>query len=94
MKVRPLGENVLVQPVDVGETTHGSIVIPDTAAEKPQQGIVKAVGKGVLSDKNQRRTMHVKVGDNVIYASYSGTAVTIDGEEYLILRESEILAVF
>lgn len=71
----------------------GSIVIPDTAKEKPQQGIVEAVGDGKIDEKGQRQPMHVKAGDRVLFGKWSGTEVRLDGQDYMVLRETEILAV-
>jgi chaperonin GroES len=92
-KVKPLADRVVVQPLDEAEQMRGGLYIPDTAKEKPSQGKVIAVGPGKLSDEGTRLEMDVKVGDKVLYGKYSGTDVTLDGEEYLILRESDILAI-
>ena len=91
--VRPLGDRVLVKPIEQEERTKSGIVLPDTAKEKPQLGEVIAVGTGRLLDNGQRVPLEVKVGDRVIYAKYGGTEVKLNGVEYLILRESDILAV-
>ena len=91
--IRPLGDRVLVKPIEQEERTKGGIVLPDTAKEKPQLGEVIAVGTGRLLDNGQRVPLEVKVGDKVIYAKYGGTEVKLDGQEYLILRESDILAI-
>lgn len=91
--VRPLGDRVLVKPIEQEERTKGGIVLPDTAKEKPQVGEVVAVGTGRLLENGQRVPLEVKVGDRIIYAKYGGTEVKLDGVEYLILRESDILAV-
>jgi chaperonin GroES len=93
MKVKPLADRVLVKPQEEEEVKKGGIIIPDTAKEKPQQGEVIAVGPGKVSESGQKVTMEVKKGDKILYGKYSGTEVTIDGEEYLIMRESDILAV-
>lgn len=93
MKVQPLGDRVLVKPMEAEEKTKGGIVLPDTAKEKPQQGEVVAVGKGKLLDNGEVKPLEVKVGDKVLYGKYAGTEVTIDGEEYLIIREDDILAI-
>ena len=93
MKVKPLADRVLVKPQEEAEVKKGGIIIPDTAKEKPQQGKVIAVGPGKLSETGQRIAPEVKKGDVILYGKYSGTEVTIDGEEYLIMRESDILAV-
>jgi chaperonin GroES len=83
----------VVRALEEAEQKRGSIYIPDTAKEKPSQGEIVAVGPGKLSDEGNRIEMDVKVGDKVLYGKYSGTDVTLDGEEYLILRESDVLAV-
>ena len=93
MKLRPLQDRILVQRVEEEKTTKGGIIIPDTAKEKPQKGKIVAAGPGKISDQGEVIKMSVKVGDVVLYGKYSGTEVTIDGEEYLIVRESDILAV-
>lgn len=92
-KVKPLADRVVVQPLDEAEQMRGGLYIPDTAKEKPSQGQVVAVGPGKISDDGTRLDMDVSVGDKVLYGKYSGTDVTLDGEEYLILRESDILAI-
>ncbi|RKZ08267.1 co-chaperone GroES [bacterium] len=94
MKITPLADRVLVKPVDTKEVKKGGIIIPDTAKEKPQEGEVVAVGKGRLNEKTgERIPLEVKKGDKVLYGKYSGTEITIDDVEYLILRESDILAI-
>jgi chaperonin GroES len=93
MKVKPLADRVLVKPQEEEEVKKGGIIIPDTAKEKPQQGKVIAVGPGKLSETGDRIAPEVKKGDTILYGKYSGSEVTIDGEEYLIMRESDILAV-
>jgi len=93
MKIRPLADRVVVKPIETEEKKVGGIIIPDTAKEKPQQGKVVAVGPGKISDNGQKIAMEVKNGDIVLYGKYSGTEVTIDDEEYLIMRESDILAI-
>ncbi|KPL18399.1 MAG: molecular chaperone GroES [candidate division Zixibacteria bacterium SM23_81] len=93
MKVKPLADRVLVKPQEEEEVKKGGIIIPDTAKEKPQQGKVVAVGPGKLTETGEKVTPEVKKGDMILYGKYSGTEVTIDGEEYLIMRESDILAV-
>jgi chaperonin GroES len=92
-KVRPLGDKVLVQPNTSDEKTAGGIVLPDTAKERPQEGKVIAVGEGRTLDSGEKSKIAVKEGDAVIYSKYGGTEIKIDGEEYLILDESSILAV-
>jgi chaperonin GroES len=91
-KVAPLADRVVVKALEDTETMRGGLFIPDTAKEKPQQGEIIAVGPGRY-EKNVRVPMEVKVGDKVLYGKYSGTEVTIDMEQYLILRESDVLAV-
>jgi chaperonin GroES len=93
VKVTPLADRVVVKPVDEAEQMRGGLYIPDTAKEKPSQGEVVAVGPGKVADDGSRVAMDVSVGDKVLYGKYSGTDVTLDGEEYLILRESDILAI-
>ncbi|GCE48865.1 chaperonin GroES [Thermosporothrix hazakensis] len=91
--IRPVGDRVLVKPAAKEEVTRSGIVLPDTAKEKPQQGTVVAVGSGKLLENGTRVTMEVKEGDQVLFAKYSGTEVKIENEEYLVMRESDILAV-
>jgi len=93
VQVKPLADRVVVKPLDEAEQMRGGLYIPDTAKEKPSQGEVVAVGPGKLSDEGTRLELDVAVGDKVLYGKYSGTDVTLDGEEYLILRESDILAI-
>lgn len=93
MKVKPLADRVLVKRVEEGETKKGSIIIPDTAKEKPQQGEIIAVGTGRLNDKGERVALDVKEGDKVFFSKYAGTEIKLDGIEYLIMREDDILAV-
>ncbi len=92
-KIKPLADRVLVKPLEEEEVKRGGIIIPDTAKEKPQQGEVIAVGPGKLSDSGEKMKMEVKKGDKILYGKYSGTEVTINGDEYLIMRESDILAI-
>jgi chaperonin GroES len=92
-KIRPLGEKVMVKRLEAEEKTKGGIVLPDTAKEKPQKGTVLAVGDGKLLDDGKRAAFQVKKGDKVLFASYAGTEIKIDGEEYLLMDESDILAV-
>ena len=91
--VKPLSDRVVVKPLDESEQMRGGLYIPDTAKEKPSQGEVVAVGPGKVSEEGARLEMDVTVGDKVLYGKYSGTDVTLAGEEYLILRESDILAI-
>lgn len=88
IKLQPLEDRVLVRPADADEKTASGLIIPDTAKEKPQKGTVVAVGKGKKDEP-----MTVKTGDQVLYGKYSGTEITVDGEEYLIMRESDIYAI-
>ncbi|HYV99011.1 MAG TPA: co-chaperone GroES [Gemmatimonadaceae bacterium] len=93
-KVAPLADRVVVKPLEDAETMRGGLYIPDTAKEKPQQGEIVAVGPGRVEEKTGNRIpMEVKIGDKVLYAKYAGSEVTIDGEQRLILRESDVLAV-
>lgn len=92
LKIRTLDDRVVVQPLEAEETTAGGIVLPDSAKEKPQRGTVLAVGPGKLLDSGNRAELSVSIGDEVIYGKYSGSDIEIDGEEYKILRETEILA--
>ncbi|MFY9154752.1 MAG: co-chaperone GroES [Bacillota bacterium] len=91
--IKPLEDRVVVKPSTEEERTKGGIVLPDTAKERPQEGEVMAVGPGRLLDSGERAPMDVKVGDKVIFAKYGGTEIKIDGEEYIILRQSDILAI-
>ncbi|MEN3014305.1 MAG: co-chaperone GroES [Endomicrobiia bacterium] len=93
MKVKPLGDRVLVKPLEEKEVKKGNIIIPDTAKEKPQQGEVIAVGKGKITEDGKLLPMDVKVGDKVLYGKYSGTEIKIDGQEYLILHQDDILGI-
>ena len=93
MKIRPLGDRILLKRVEEEEKSKGGIIIPDTAKEKPQQGKVVAVGKGKLADDGKLIPMEVKPGDTILFAKYSGSEVKIDGEEHLIMREEDILGI-
>ncbi|MGA2507549.1 MAG: co-chaperone GroES [Chitinispirillaceae bacterium] len=93
MKVKPLADRVIILPLEAEEKTAGGIIIPDNAKEKPQKGEIVAVGPGKFADDGQKIAMSLKKGDKVLYAKYSGSEVTIDGKEYLIVRESDVLAV-
>jgi len=90
--VKPLDDRVVLKPKSREEMTKSGIVLPDTAKEKPQEGTVVAVGPGKLLEDGRRQPLELKVGDTVLYAKYAGTEVKLDGEEYLIVRESDILA--
>jgi chaperonin GroES len=93
MNIRPLHDRVVVRRMEEERTTAGGIVIPDSATEKPSTGEVVAVGNGKVSDSGEVRAMDVKVGDKVMFGKYSGTEVKVDGEELLIMREDDIMAV-
>jgi len=93
MKFRPLHDRVLVRRIEEAETVRGGIIIPDTAKEKPQEGEAVAVGNGKVLDNGGRVTLEVKAGDRVLFGKYSGNEIKVDGDEYLILREDEILAI-
>ena len=93
MKIRPLQDRVIVQRVQEEEKTKGGIIIPDTAKEKPQEGKVIEVGPGRLDDKGNRVALEVKKGDRILMGKYAGTEVKIDGEEHIIMREDDVLAV-
>jgi chaperonin GroES len=92
--LKPLADRVVVKPLEAKETKKGGIIIPDTAKEKPQEGEVIAVGPGKFSESGERIKPEVKKGDRVLYGRYAGNEVTVDGHEYLIIRESDILAVY
>ncbi len=92
-KIKPLADRVVVLPLDEDEQMRGGLYIPDTAKEKPQSGEILAVGAGKLSDEGVRIEPDVEVGQTILYGKYSGTEVTVEGEDFLILRESDILAV-
>jgi len=93
MNVKPLADRVVIAPAEAEEVSKGGIILPDSAKEKPQQGKIVAVGPGKTSDAGSLIKPEVKKGDTVLYGKYSGTEITIDGESYLIMRESDILAV-
>jgi len=92
VKLEPLADRLVVKPIEQEEVTKSGLVLPDTAKEKPQEGKVMAVGPGRMSEDGKRIAMDVKVGDTVIYAKYGGTEIKVEGEELMILRESDILA--
>ena len=92
-KLQPLGDRVVVRPAEREEMTKSGLVLPDTAKEKPQRGTIIAAGKGRRDDDGDRIEMDVKVGDEVLFAKYAGTEVKLDGEEYLVIRESDLLAI-
>ena len=94
MDIQPLGDRIVVKPLEAAETTKGGIVLPDTAKEKPQEGKVVAVGRGRILDNGQVQALELKVGDRILYGKYSGNEInTKDGEELLIMREEDVLAV-
>jgi chaperonin GroES len=93
MKVRPLHDRILVKRLEEKETLKGGIIIPDTAKEKPQEGVVEAVGNGKILDNGTKLNLEVKEGDHILFGKYSGTEIKIDGLEYLILREDEVLGI-
>ena len=93
MKIRPLHDRILVERLEEQEVKRGGIIIPDTAKEKPQQGKVTAVGNGKAKDDGKRIPLDVKAGDTILFGKYSGQEIKLDGEEYLIMREDEVLAV-
>jgi chaperonin GroES len=93
MKIRPLHDRVIVKRLDEDRTSPGGIVIPDTAAEKPVQGKIVAVGKGKILEDGNVRPLDVKVGDKILFGKYSGTEVKLDGEDLLVMREEDVMAV-
>ena len=93
MKLQPLSDRVVVKPQEAEEKTASGIILPDTAKEKPQAGKIVAVGKGKMSDSGSLIKMDVKVGDKVLYGKYSGTEISFEGDDLLIMRESDILAI-
>ncbi|MDE3075949.1 MAG: co-chaperone GroES, partial [Chloroflexota bacterium] len=92
-KIKPLGDRVLVEPLEREEVTQSGIVLPDTAKEKPQEGTVIAAGSGRVDDKGTRHPLEVQTGNRVLYGKYSGTEIKLEGKEYLILSEKDILAI-
>jgi len=93
IKIQPLGDRVVVRPLETKDKTKGGIVLPDTAKEKPQEGEIVAVGKGKLLENGEIKPLEVKVGDRILYGKYSGTEITLNDQEYLILREEDVLAI-
>jgi chaperonin GroES len=93
MKLKPLQDRILVQRIEEEKTTKGGIIIPDTAKEKPAEGKVVAVGGGKVGDDGKRIALEIKKGDRILFGKYSGTEVKIEGEEYLILREDDVLGI-
>ena len=92
MKLKPLGDRLIVKPVDEEETTASGLVLPETAKEKPQKGTVVAAGDGAIAEDGTRRPLDVAEGDEVLYSKYGGTEITVEGDELLVLRESDVLA--
>ena len=93
MALKPLGDRVVVEPIEQEDITAGGIMLPDTAKEKPQRGKIVAVGEGKLLDDGSRRKMQLKKGDQVLFTSYAGTDIKVDGSEYLIMDESDVMAI-
>lgn len=93
LRIRPLGDKVVIKRLDAEEKTAGGIVLPDSAKEKPKRGVVQAVGDGKLLDNGKRSALQVKKNDQVLFTSYAGTEIKVDGEELLIMDESDILAI-
>jgi chaperonin GroES len=92
MKLKPLGDRLIVKPVEEEETTASGLVLPETAKEKPQKGTVVAAGDGAIAEDGSRRPLDVSEGDEVLYSKYGGTEITVEGDELLVLRESDVLA--
>ena len=93
MKVKPLQDRILIKRIEEEEKTKGGIIIPDAAKEKPQEGMVVAVGDGKILESGQKAALTVKPGDKILFGKYSGTEIKVDGEEHLILREDDVLAI-
>ena len=93
MKIKPLGDKILVERLEAEEKTSGGIVLPDSAKEKPKEGKVIAVGEGKLLENGERASFQVKKGDHILFSSYAGTEITVDGTEYLVMAEEDVLAV-
>ncbi|MBK9334278.1 MAG: co-chaperone GroES [Ignavibacteria bacterium] len=93
MNIKPLSDRIIVKPADAEEKTASGLIIPDTAKEKAMKGEIVAVGKGKITDDGKEIKMELKVGDKVLYGKYSGTEITIEGDEYLIMRESDVYAI-
>lgn len=93
VKIRPLGDRVLVKPLDKEKQERGGLIIPDTAKEKPQEGEIVAAGKGKTTDEGKLIPIEVKVGDKILYGKYSGTEIKIDGDDYLIMHQEDILGI-
>lgn len=93
MNVKPLADRIILRPLEAEQKTAGGIIIPDAAKEKPQKGEIVAVGPGKIADNGQKIEMSLRTGDKVLYGKYSGTEVSIDGQDYLIMKESDVLAI-
>ncbi len=93
MKIRPLQDRIIIKRIEEEDTSKGGIIIPDTAKEKPQEGRVVAVGKGVIRDDGKLQKLDIKKGDRVLFGKFAGTEVTLEGEEHLILREDDVLGI-
>ena len=93
MKIKPLADKALIKRLEAEETTKGGIVLPDSAQEKPRRGKIISIGEGKLLDNGERSKLQVKVGDEVLFSSYGGTEIKVDGQEYLIMEENDIMAV-
>lgn len=93
VSIRPLGDRVVVEPIEQESTTASGLVLPETAKEKPQQGLILAAGLGRIDDDGERIQMDVKVGDKILFAKYAGTEIKIDGQKLLIMKESDILGI-
>ena len=91
--IRPLGDKVIIKRLEADDTTAGGIILPDAAKEKPKRGVIKAIGDGKLLDSGERSSMQVKKNDQVLFTSYAGTEVKVNGDEYLIMDENDILAI-
>jgi chaperonin GroES len=94
MNLRPLHDRVIIKPAPAEETTKGGLIIPDTVKEKPQRGEIIAIGEGKVSEDGKVHPLAVKIGDNVLYGKYAGTEISVDGTDYLIMRESDIFAIY
>ena len=93
VKIQPLGDRVLVKPAEAKETKRGGIIIPDSAKEKPQEGVIAACGKGKTTDEGKVIALDVKVGDKILYGKYSGSEIKLDDEDYLIMHQDDILGI-
>jgi len=93
LKLKPLADRIVVQAMEAEDVTKGGIILPDTAKEKPVEGTIVATGPGKISEDGKKIELEVKVGDKVLYGKYSGTEITVEGEEYLIMRESDVFAI-